>query len=91
MSPIIRNVFSTLLTGLTFRDLHFLTKNNSVAGLPRDLTPSVLHSFEHRYDRTPDVLQLAFPYLAGNTKGYFALKTELTHIGQRLEADFFEA
>ncbi len=45
-----------LITGLTFRDLLFITKNNSVAGLPRDLTPSALYSFEHRYGRTLDVL-----------------------------------
>ena len=63
-------ILSTLLTGLTFRDLLFITKNNSVTGLPRDLTPSALHSFEHRYGRTTDVLELAFPDLAENTKGY---------------------
>ena len=84
-------ILSTLLTGLTFRDLLFMTKTNSVAGLPRDLTASALHSFEHRYGRTPDVLQLAFPNLSGNTKGYFAPKPQLTHVGQRIEADFFEA
>jgi len=83
-------ILSTLLTGLTFRDLLFLTNHNAVSGLPRDLTATALHSFENKYGRTPDVLQLAFPDLSGNTKGYFAPKPVLTHCGQRIEADFFE-
>ena len=52
-------ILSTLLTGLTFRDLLFLTNHNAVSGLPRDLTATALHSFENKYGRTPDVLQLA--------------------------------
>ena len=83
-------ILSTLLTGLTFRDLLFLTNNDAVSGLPRDLTATALHSFENKYGRTPDVLQLAFPDLSGNAKGYFAPKPILTHCGQRIEADFFE-
>ena len=83
-------ILSTLLTGLTFRDLLFLTNNDAVSGLPRDLTATALHSFENKYGRTPDVLQLAFPDLSGNAKGYFAPKPILTHCGQRVEADFFE-
>ena len=61
-------ILSTLLTGLTFRDLLFLTKNDAIWGLPRDLTATALHSFENKYGRTPDVLQLAFPDLSGNSK-----------------------
>eukprot|EP01036_Dinobryon_divergens_P034330 gene34330-44348_t len=83
-------ILSTLLTGLTFRDLLFLTNNNAVSGLPRDLNATALHSFENKYGRTPDVLQLAFPDLSGNTKGYFAPKPVLTHCCQRIEAHFFE-
>ena len=83
-------ILSTLLTGLTFRDLLFITNNDAVSGLPRDLTATALHSFENKYGRTPDVLQLAFPDLSGNVKGYFAPKPVLTHCGQRIEADFFE-
>jgi hypothetical protein len=67
-----------------------LTKNAAISGLPRDLTATALHSFENKYGRTPDVLQLAFPDLSGNTKGYFAPKPILAHCGQRIEADFFE-
>ena len=77
-------ILSTLLTGLTF-----LTNNDAVSGLPRDLTATALHSFENKYGRTPVVLQLAFPDLSGNAKGYFAPKPVLTHCGQRIEADFF--
>ena len=83
-------ILATLLTGLTFRDLLSISKHNSIQGLPRDITPDTLHTFENRYGRTPDVLQLAFPNLAGNTKGYFAQKEPLTRCGQRIEADFFE-
>ncbi len=42
-------ILSTLLTGLTFRDLLFLTNNEAVSGLPRDLTATALHSFENKY------------------------------------------
>jgi hypothetical protein len=66
------------------------SNNNAVSGLPRDLTATANHSFENKYGRTPDILQLAFPDLSGNAKGYFAPKPVLTHCGQRLEADFFE-
>ena len=82
-------ILSALLTGLTFRDLLFMTNNNSIAGIPRDLTATALHSFENKYGRTPDVLQLAFSELSGNTKGYFAPKPILTHCGQHVEADYF--
>ena len=68
-----------------------MTNNAAVSGLPQDLTATALHSFENKYGRTPDVLQLAFPDLSGNAKGYFAPKPILTHCGQRIEADFFEA
>ena len=52
---------------------------------------TALHSFENKYGRTPDILQVAFPDLSGNNKGYFAPKPVLTHCGQRLEADFCES
>ena len=68
-------ILSTLFTGLTFRDLLFLINNDAVPGLPRDLNATALHSFEKKYGRTPDVLQLAsFPDLSGNTKEYFTRK-----------------
>jgi hypothetical protein len=74
-------ILSTLVTGLTFKDLLFLTNNAAISVLPRDLTATALHSFENKYGRTPDVLQLAFPDLSGNTKGYFAPKPILKHCG----------
>jgi hypothetical protein len=79
-SPTRRNASSPL----------FLTNNDAVSGFPRDLTATALYSFENKYCRTPGVLQLAFPDLSGNAKGYFAPKPVLTHCGQRIEADFFE-
>ena len=62
-----RILLSTLLAGLTFHDLLFLTKNDAISGLSRDLTATALHSFENKYGRTPEVLQLAFPDLSGNS------------------------
>jgi len=58
-------VLATLLTGLSFQDIYTMVKNN-IDGLPRDLTLKALNRFEHNYERTPDVLQLATPNLAGN-------------------------
>ena len=83
-------VLVTLLTGLSFEDVYSMTKHNSVAGIPRDLTIQALNNFEHKYGRTPDVQQLALPNLAGNNKGYMAARELTTHVGQRVEADFFE-
>ena len=83
-------VLATLLTGLSFNDIYTMVKNNNIDGLPRDLTIQALNKFEHNYGRTPDVLQLATPNLAGNTKGYMAPPVPVTYVGQRVEADYFE-
>ena len=91
VSTVEERILATLLSGLTFKDLLTMTKNESVLGMPRDITPQSLHSFENKYGRTPDILQLAFPDLSGNKKGYFAPPVPLTHCGQRIEADYFEA
>ena len=81
---------ATLLTGLTFNDLHSFAKQNSNLGLPRDITQKSLNSFEYYFGRTPGILQLAFPDLSGNKKGYLAPKKVLTQIGERVEADFID-
>eukprot|EP01036_Dinobryon_divergens_P039047 gene39047-51372_t len=91
VSTVEERILATLLSGLTFKDLLTMTKNESVLGMPRDITPQSLHNFENKYGRTPDILQLAFPDLSGNKKGYFAPPVPLTHCGQRIEADYFEA
>ena len=69
VSTVEERILATLLSGLTFKDLLTMTKNESVLGMPRDITPQSLHSFENKYGRTPDILQLAFPDLSGNKKG----------------------
>jgi len=90
VSTVEERILATLLSGLTFKDLLTMTTNASVLGMPRDITPQSLHRFENKYGRTPDILQLAFPDLGGNKKGYFAPKQLLTRCGERIEADFFE-
>ena len=65
-----------------------MAKQDNVHGLPRDLTLKSLNQFSHRYGTTPDILQLARPNLAGNTKGYMAQKSPLTEVGERVEADY---
>ena len=84
-------ILAMLLTGMRFTDLYQGVKNNSVKGLPRELTVSALNAFAKNYGRTPDILQLATPNTAGNYKGYFAPTPVLTAVGQRVEADFFES
>ena len=81
-------ILSMLLMGFTHKDLYSMTTSNCVTGLPRDLTKRALNQFSHRHGTSPDILQLARPNLAGNTKGYMAPKPTLTHVGQRVEADF---
>jgi len=90
VSNVQERILATLLSGLTFKDLLTMTTNDSVLGMPRDITPQSLHNFENKYGRTPDILQLAFPDLGGNKKGYFAPKKLLTRCGERTEADYFE-
>ena len=90
VSTVQERILATLLSGLTFKDLLTMTANGSVLGMPRDITPQSLHRFENKYGRTPDILQLAFPDLGGNKKGYFAPKQPLARCGERIEADFFE-
>ena len=81
-------ILSMLLMGFTHKDLYNMATSNSVTGLPRDLTKRALNQFSHRHGTSPDILQLARPNLAGNTKGYMAPKPILTCVGQRVEADF---
>ncbi len=84
-------VLVSLLMGLTFEDLYSMAKHSSVVGLSRDITIQSLNNFEHKYGRTPSVLQMAMPNLAGNTKGYMAPPEKISKIGQRVEADFFQS
>ena len=67
----------------------FHRKHNSVLGIPLYITQETLNSLEHNFSRTPDILQLAFPEISGNKKGFVAPKKALTQIGERVEADFF--
>lgn len=83
-------ILATLLTGLSFRDLYQMAKHENVLGLPRDITIQSLNSFQYKYGSTPDVLQLAVPNLAGNTKGYMAPVKEVTTVGERVEADYMQ-
>ena len=81
-------ILSMLLMGFTYKDLYDMTTSQCVNGLPRDLTKHALNQFSHRHESSPDILQLARPNLAGNTKGYMAPKDKLTHVGQRIESDY---
>lgn len=83
-------VLAHLLTGMSFKDTYSALRSGSIAGLPRDLTLQALNNYEHNFGTNPPILQLARPNLAGNTKGYHAPKPVLSHVGQRVEADFME-
>ena len=79
-----------LLSGLSFKDLYRLS-HQGVQGLPRDVTVKTLNNFAHRYGTTPDILQMALPQLAGNTKGYMAQPEEITAVADRIEVDFYQS
>jgi hypothetical protein len=83
-------ILAQLLTGLSYIDLFSMVNNESVDGLPRDITKESLKTFSRHYGRTPDVVQLSRPNLAGNVKGYLAPTPVLSHVGQRVEADFLQ-
>ena len=91
VSNVNERVLATLLTGISFADLYSMVKNENVEGLPHELTDKVLNRFANDYGRTPDVVQLSTPNLAGNHKGYMATPEKLTHVGQRVEADYFDS
>ena len=68
-----------------------MVKAGAVLGIPRNVTTNTLNNFKHNYGKTPDILQKTLPQLAGNSKGYMAQKTVLTAVGDRVEADCFQA
>jgi len=80
-----------LLTGLSYNDLYSMVKAGKVQGIPRNITINALNNFNHKYGKTPDILQMALPQLTGNNKGYMAPKAVLKEVGDRVEADFFQA
>lgn len=83
-------IMAMMLTGLTFNDIYEMIRNNNTAGIPREITIKSLNNFSNRYGKSPDVLQLATPNLAGNVKGYMAPKELITYVGQRVEADYMQ-
>ena len=52
-------ILTLLMTGLTFRDWRSHLKHGSLHGIPRDLTPGGMDTFEYRYGWTPDIMNLA--------------------------------
>ena len=89
VSNLEERILAMLLTGLSFRDLYSMVSYENAEGLPRDITIQSLNNFAHKYGRTPDVLQLATPNMAGNRKGYMAPPVKVSQCGERVEADYF--
>ena len=81
-------VLCHLLMGLSLRDLQSSIKNNSVTGFHPAMTYDKLSNFEHKWGRTPDVIQMAYPNRMGNVKGYMTKPRVYTRIGERVEMDF---
>ena len=84
-------ILATLLTGLSFEDIYTMAKHENTDGMPREITVKALNRFAQSYGRTPDVLQLALPNLAGNSKGYMAPIEKVMKCGARVEVDFLES
>lgn len=84
-------ILTLLLTGLSFQDLYDHVKNNSLLGMPPDLTLSALNHFEHKYGRTPDIVRMALPYKMSNVPGLMSRGETLTSCGQRVEIDCMES
>jgi hypothetical protein len=80
-------ILSMLLCGLSFNDIYNLVTKDMANGLPRDIDQKSLNNFEHNYGKTPDVVQLATPNLAGNVKGYMGHREIYSAVGDRVEAD----
>ena len=84
-------ILTLLLSGLSFNDLYQHVKNQSLAGLPPDVTISALNHFAHKYGRTPDIIRMALPFVPSNRTGLMTPPETLTKPGQRVEIDRMES
>ena len=78
-----------MLAGQSFKDLKSMIVNNSINGIPKDLTLESLNRFERKRGTTPSIMQLANPHLGGNKKEFFGPDDEITKVGDRIEMDYF--
>jgi len=67
-------ILALLLSGITYKQLYELIKNDAMNSLPREITIKALNNFAHRQGTSPDVLQLARPNLARECKRLFCTK-----------------
>lgn len=84
-------VLSMLMVGFTLNDLKSLLKNQSLGGMPPDLTEKALNRFEHRHGNRPDIITLAIPLDRRNYSGLMSEPDPLTKVGERVEVDCFES
>jgi hypothetical protein len=49
-------IMAMLLMGLSFDDVYKHIHNNSIDGLPKDISVRSLNQFQHKYGTSPDVL-----------------------------------
>ena len=90
VSNVTERILTLLMTGLSFKDLYMHVCNESLNGIPQDVTKAALNRFEHRYGRTPDIVQLAVARNPGHHKGLMAPKPVQTRCGERYEIDCME-
>ena len=83
-------ILTMLMTGLSFQDLYLHVTNGSLDGLPPDLTIPALNHFEHKYGRTPEIIQMAHARNPGHRKGLMTPRTDLKCCGERYEIDCME-
>ena len=84
-------ILTMLMTGLSFRDIYMHVQNNSLEGIPSDLSISALNRFEHQYGRTPEIIQLATARNPGHHHGLMDQRQPLQCCGERYEIDIMEA
>ena len=90
VSNVEERILAYLISGFSLEDLLRFVKAGSLAGLHPDITTTALNRYQHKWGRSPDAFQLARASKQGNTKGYMEPPKPLTHVGERVEMDYFE-
>jgi hypothetical protein len=90
VSNVEERILAYLLSGLTLRDIQKSVRDKSISGFHPDINSKALASFEYKWGRTPDVVQLSHPDSMGNVKGYMSAPKVYTKCGEKVEMDYFE-
>lgn len=88
-------ILAYMLSGLSFDALMDAARSGTFHGVHKCVTVAALNSFQRKFGRTPDVVQLAHPNVTGPGKGYLSIPEKVKERGEvvqidALYSDFYE-